>query len=119
MTELPETMGEIPEWTLGWRLQRSLSHAGIGVEEMADEMGVSRSTVGRWLNDRGAAPKAAYLKMWALRTGVPFAWLADTDPTGRGGSKISRETSKAQRGGGFISGLSSGLHLSRTLHHVA
>lgn len=88
MTEMPETVGQIPEWTLGWRLQRSLAHAEISVEEIADEMGVSRSTVSRWLNDRGAPPKAAYVKMWAFRTGVPFAWLSDTDPTGRGGSKI-------------------------------
>jgi transcriptional regulator with XRE-family HTH domain len=113
MTEMPETVGEIPEWTLGWRLQRSLAHAGIAVEEIADEMGVSRSTVSRWLNDRGAAPKQAYLKMWALRTGVPFAWLADMGPNGRGAPKVYGRGSKAQRGQGFISGLSSGLHLPR------
>jgi transcriptional regulator with XRE-family HTH domain len=109
MTEMPETVGQIPEWTLGWRLQRSLAHAGIAVEEIAEEMGVSRSTVSRWLNDRGAAPKAAYLKMWALRTGVPFAWLADTDPTGRGGSKIQATAKKREVSPGFKTWLTSTL----------
>lgn len=101
MTEMPETVGEIPEWTLGWRLQRALAHAEISVEEIADEMGVSRSTVSRWLNDRGAPPKAAYVKMWAFRTGVPFAWLSETDPTGRGGSKIQTVNASGQMGKGF------------------
>jgi transcriptional regulator with XRE-family HTH domain len=106
MTELPETVGEIPEWTLGWRLQRSLAHAGVTVEEIAEEMDVSRSTVSRWLNDRGAPPKAPYVKQWALKTGVPYAWLADTDPTGRGGSRM-------KNGQGFRSQLS--LRFRRTI----
>lgn len=106
MTEMPETVGEIPEWTLGWRLQRALAHAEISVEEIADEMGVSRSTVSRWLNDRGAPPKAAYVKMWAFRTGVPFAWLSETDPTGRGGSKIQTANQSSQVSKGFRSQLS-------------
>lgn len=66
---------QIPEWTLGWRLQRALTHADIQTDQMAAELGVSRSTVSRWLNDRGSAPKIAYLKVWALRTGVPLEWL--------------------------------------------
>ena len=107
MTEMPETVGEIPEWTLGWRLQRSLAHAEISVEEIADEMGVSRSTVSRWLNDRGAPPKAAYVKMWAFRTGVPYAWLSDTDPTGRGGSKIKATAKNQEVSPGFKTWLSS------------
>jgi transcriptional regulator with XRE-family HTH domain len=75
MTELPQA-GVVPEWTLGWRMQRALAHAEISVEAIAGELGVSRSSVSRWLNDRGAPPRAAYVKLWALRTGVPFDWLA-------------------------------------------
>src|SRR6266705_6716894 len=71
--------GTVPEWTLGWRMQRALAHAGMSVEQMAGELGVSRSTISRWLNDRGAAPRAAYLKLWALRTGVPYGWLRGDD----------------------------------------
>lgn len=67
----------IPEWTLGWRLQRSLAHATMTTGDMADELGVARSTISRWVNDGKGRPKAAYLKMWALRTGVPYEWLRD------------------------------------------
>jgi transcriptional regulator with XRE-family HTH domain len=75
MTEAAmEYHGEIPPWTQGWRLQRSLSWAGMTTEDMADELGVARSTVSRWCNDKGR-PTKGYLKLWALRTGVPLAWL--------------------------------------------
>src|SRR6266496_4037232 len=77
MSESPQSpqAGAIPAWTIGWRMQRALAHAGISVEEISDELGVSRSSVSRWLNDR-ALPRAAYLKVWALRTGVAYEWLA-------------------------------------------
>lgn len=85
----------IPMWTLGWRLQRSLAHAGIDVATITDELGVSRSTASRWMNDHGAAPRAAYVKQWALRCGVPYEWLATgqepssgpNDPSGQGVSQ--------------------------------
>jgi transcriptional regulator with XRE-family HTH domain len=70
----PTMDDQIPEWTLGWRLQRSLAHADLSVEQMAAELGVTRQTVGRWLHERGE-PRTAYLRLWALRTGVPFEWL--------------------------------------------
>jgi transcriptional regulator with XRE-family HTH domain len=75
MTEMPDP-ALVPEWTLGWRLQRSLAHAEITVNEIADALNVSRATISRWINDRGAAPRPIYVKEWALRTGVPYTWLA-------------------------------------------
>ena len=71
MTESPA----IPKWTLGWRLQRSLAHAGIGVQDMARELGVSRSTISRWMNDRGASPRSIYLRQWAAKCGVPLDFI--------------------------------------------
>lgn len=68
------TQTEIPEWTLGWRLQRSLAHANVSMDEMAEELGISRRMVSRWINEH-AVPRTAYLKVWALRTGVPLEWL--------------------------------------------
>lgn len=75
----------VPDWTVGWRMQRALTHAGLHVEEMADELGVSRSTVSRWVNDKGPV-RPIYLKQWALRCGVPFEWLQTgaVGPAGQG-----------------------------------
>jgi transcriptional regulator with XRE-family HTH domain len=64
-----------PRVTLGWRLQISLAHGDVSVQQMAEELGVSRSTVSRWLNEHGAPPRVAFLKQWALRTGVAYDWL--------------------------------------------
>lgn len=64
----------IPEWTLGWRLQRALAHADVSVEQMAAELGVTRQTVGRWMHER-VEPKTGFLRLWALRCGVSYEWL--------------------------------------------
>jgi transcriptional regulator with XRE-family HTH domain len=89
MTEFPQPAG-IPEWTLGWRLKRSLAYAGISVEQMSDYLGVSRSSVSRWLNDRDE-PRSGFLRVWALRCGVPYTWLRDgTIPPDGMGSIIAR-----------------------------
>lgn len=71
----PQTV-QVPVWTLGWRMQRSLAHAGIGIDDISEELGVSRSTVSRWVNDH-ARPRIGYLKLWAMRCGVPLPWLVD------------------------------------------
>lgn len=43
---------------------------------MADHLGVARNTVSNWINGHGhKPPRDAYLRLWALRTGVPFKWL--------------------------------------------
>jgi len=74
--EVRHAEGQIPALTLGWRMQMALRHAGVSMLEMADELGVTRETCGRWTHDRGAPPRAAFLKVWALGTGVPYRWLA-------------------------------------------
>lgn len=96
MIRMSEMQSEaIPPLTLGWRLQMSLDHAGVKVADMADELGAARSTVSRWLNDRGPV-RDIYLKQWALRCGVPYSWLkegqtlgAPTIPRSWGDSEIT------------------------------
>jgi transcriptional regulator with XRE-family HTH domain len=72
--------GQIPAWTLGWKLKRALDHAGLSAQEMAAELGVHVGTVSRWMNDR-ETPRRAYVMAWALRCGVSFGWLTETDVT--------------------------------------
>ena len=64
----------IPRWDLADRLRKSLREAGLGVQEMADYLGVSRGAVGNWINGRNR-PSAPTLRLWAMRTGVSYRWL--------------------------------------------
>lgn len=95
MTTLPS--GRVPVFTLGWRLRLALESAEISVQQMADSLGYSRSTVSRWLNDQGP-PRAAVLAQWSLLTGVDHGWLTGgTEPTpprgpGRPTDKLDRLT---------------------------
>lgn len=83
------TQGDVPAWTLRWRLQRALAHGGVSIDEMAAELGVSRQTVSRWLNEHGS-PKRGYLKLWALRCGVPLGWLTGADDGPKSGNRSFR-----------------------------
>lgn len=66
-----------PEWDLADRMRKSLRHAGgIEIQVMADYLGVSRATVSNWVNGHNR-PNKPTLRVWAMRTGVPFAWLSD------------------------------------------
>lgn len=66
---------EVPDWPLGWRLARALDLRGIGVGEIADEIGVSRKTVSRWLHDKGTPPREFYLNHFVKRCRVNDGWL--------------------------------------------
>jgi transcriptional regulator with XRE-family HTH domain len=85
--------GSIPALTLGWRLRMALDYSEISVQAMADQLGVARATLSRWMSDKGSRPKKAYLMQWALITGVPFEWLDSgkvtpgPDPKG-GGNRV-------------------------------
>lgn len=67
--------GQIPMLTLGWRLRMALDFAGLSVQEMADVLELSRTTLSSWMNDRGALPRKIFLKEWSLKTGVDYQWL--------------------------------------------
>lgn len=63
----------IPTLTLGWRLKMALGE--MHAQEMADLLGVNRGTVSRWMADKGAPPKRAYLLQWAMATDTDYGWL--------------------------------------------
>lgn len=89
------TAGAVPQITLGWRLKMALGDK-VSVQQMADELGVARATLSRWMGDKGRAPARAYIAQWALLTGVPFDWLLtgrvtnDNGPDG-GGNQVTGE----------------------------
>lgn len=63
-------------WDLPDRLRKALRVADVSVAEMAAELDVSRNTVGNYLAGRSIPPTPT-IKVWALRCGVPYAWLKD------------------------------------------
>lgn len=65
-----------PQWDLADRLRKSLRVADVSVQDMADYLEVSRNTVGRWINGHNE-PSGAVVRLWAMRTGVSYAWLRD------------------------------------------
>src|SRR5690606_11229447 len=65
----------IPDWSLGWRLRRSLEWGGVSAKEMARELDVSEGTISRWCHDVGAPPRSIYLRAWAAKCRVPYDWL--------------------------------------------
>lgn len=73
--------GSVPEWDTADRMRKALRVADIGVQEIAEYLGVSRNTVSTWINGR-IAPSTQTLRLWALRCGVDFEWLA-ADEIGR------------------------------------
>jgi transcriptional regulator with XRE-family HTH domain len=86
MSEHP-AMTQIPAWDTADRMRKALREADLGVQEMADYLDVARNTVSNWINGR-IEPSTQTLRLWAMRTGVPFEWLtAGTDPNGRGAKR--------------------------------
>lgn len=71
----PSPVAGIPSWDVGDRMRKGLRHAGVGVQEMADYLGVARSTLGNWISGR-IDPSTQTLRLWALRCGVDYEWLA-------------------------------------------
>lgn len=77
-----EPGGTIPQELLHHRLQRALEYGRVTVPEMADELGVSRVTAWSYCHGR-TKPNGAVLKIWAMRTGVDYNWLAGKDSPGK------------------------------------
>lgn len=61
----------IPQFQQYHRLRLALEVEDIGVQEMADYLGVERNSVSRWINGR-TQPSKQTLRLWAMRTGVPL-----------------------------------------------
>ena len=76
-----KTAFAVPTWDLADRMRKAMRHAGLSSQEIADYLGVSRTSVSAWINGR-VRPSAPTLRVWALRCGVSFEWLRDGQPGG-------------------------------------
>lgn len=74
MSEQPDSP-PVPQWDVADRMRKALREADITVGEMAAYLDVARNTVSTWINGR-INPSRQTLRLWALRTGVSFEWLA-------------------------------------------
>ncbi|WP_158087257.1 helix-turn-helix domain-containing protein, partial [Mycobacterium aquaticum] len=66
----------VPQWDLADRLAKALRVADVSVQQMADYLDVHRNTVSAWINGR-TPPSTQSVRLWAMRTGVPYLWLKD------------------------------------------
>jgi transcriptional regulator with XRE-family HTH domain len=73
------------EFDLADRLRKSLRVSGVSVQAMAESLGVSRNTVGNWINGRGR-PGREQLALWSALTGAPVSWLETGELPPMGGS---------------------------------
>jgi transcriptional regulator with XRE-family HTH domain len=72
-----------PTWTIGDRLRKARESAGIGVQAMADALGVERKTIARW--ERSAAVRGQTVLAYAQMCEVPVTWFGE-DLVGAGRS---------------------------------
>jgi transcriptional regulator with XRE-family HTH domain len=66
------------EWTIGDRMTKARRVGGVSREEMAEYLGMSPQGCGMYEKDL-RWPKLAILRLWAMRCGVPLAWLLGAD----------------------------------------
>jgi transcriptional regulator with XRE-family HTH domain len=97
MSEQPASPSGVPTWDVADRMRKALRYAGLSPGQMATYLDVGGNTVSTWINGR-VAPSTQTLRLWALRCGVSYEWLAEDFggglpnrfPSRRGGSR-SRE----------------------------
>ncbi|MGG7466031.1 helix-turn-helix domain-containing protein [Plantibacter sp. YIM 135347] len=70
----PSKWLELHDFTLGDRMRKTLDVQGQTVAGAAEYLGVTRGTVGNWLNDR-IRPSRQTLLLWADLNGVSMQWL--------------------------------------------
>ena len=103
MSEM-EMERNVPQLTLGWRLKMALSHAGVQAGAIAKDLGVNPATVGRWMGDKGAPPKRAYLRQWSWITRVDYDWLTTGVAASGGSSPDGAPIDGASTGAGNAAG---------------
>lgn len=65
----------VPQWDVADRMRKALRESDVGVQEIADYLGVARNTVSTWINGK-IRPSTQTLRLWAMRCAVDYDWLA-------------------------------------------
>lgn len=66
--------GRVPEIAVRHRLRIAREFAELEQEQLAERIGLSRSTVSNAENGKGA-PRRTTINAWALACGVPASWI--------------------------------------------
>lgn len=66
----------IPEFDQADRMKKALRDARMSTTAMAEFLGITRETAGRYMSGAAKVPLQT-LRLWSLRTGVPMEWLTD------------------------------------------
>lgn len=77
------------KWTRGDRMAKARRAAGVTREEMGNYLGMSPQGCGMYENDQ-RFPKLAIMRLWAMRCGVPLAWLLGAESEEEGIRSHSR-----------------------------
>lgn len=72
-SEQPEPRA-VPEFDVADRMRKALRESGTGISEIAEYLGVSRTSVSNWISGR-IEPSVQTMRLWALRCGVDYGWL--------------------------------------------
>lgn len=75
MTNGDKGLGAVPVFELRHRLRLAREYAGIDQHELHERTGLSRATISAAETGRNE-PHAATVRLWAMATGVDYAWLA-------------------------------------------
>lgn len=107
MSEPTSAQLRVPVWDVADRMRKALREEDVSVQEMADYLGVKRNTVGTWINGR-IQPSTQTLRLWALRCGVDYEWLARGAaerhvPAARAGNDHQLNNANKRAGRGLLS----------------
>lgn len=86
--------GAVPVFELSDRTRKAREYAGLDQGELAERLGVARSTVARMEQGKTERAKRPLLAAWSLATGVSLQWLETGEapsPDGDGASVVRHQ----------------------------
>ena len=78
----------VPQWTLGDRMRKARETAGLKQTDMAEDLGIGRSSIINYESGRAQPPRPV-LVAWALRCAVPYEWLTGEPVFKRRGGRFA------------------------------